>query len=95
MLINDLLQVAVVVPKEGNGLFHSKFSIYHIGSDSEIGQNVDSGISKYITVHGSFNDQNRVTHTILSASTHRSWDSSIEVARIFKLRFDELWNGCL
>jgi len=27
MLISNLLQVAVVVPREGNGLFHSKFSI--------------------------------------------------------------------
>jgi superfamily II DNA or RNA helicase len=94
MLINDLLQVAVVIPREGNGLFHSKFSIYHIGGDSEIGGHVDSGISKYVAVHGSFNESEAgYSKNIEDASTHRSWDSSeYEVAQVFKLRFDELWN---
>ena len=94
MLINDLLQVAVVVPREGNGLFHSKFSIYHIGSDSDIGQNVDAGISKYVAVHGSFNETGAgYSKNIEDASTHRSWEpSEYEVAQVFKLRFDELWN---
>ena len=94
MLINDLLQVAIVVPREGNGLFHSKFSIYHIGSDSEIGQHVDSGISKYVAVHGSFNESEAgYSKNIEDASTHRSWESSeYEIAQVFKLRFDELWN---
>jgi len=94
MLINDLLQVAIVVPREGNGLFHSKFSIYHIDSNSEIGKHVSTGISKYIAVHGSFNESAAgYGKNIEDASTHRSWDSSeYEVAQVFKLRFDELWN---
>ena len=94
MLINDLLQVVVVVPRTGYGLFHSKFSIYHIDGDSEIGKNVDSGISKYVAVHGSFNESEAGYSTnIEDASTHRSWNSNeYEVAHVFKLRFDELWN---
>ena len=94
MLISNLLQVAVVVPREGNGLFHSKFSIYHIRADSEISQNIDSGISKYVAVHGSFNEsESGYSRNIEDASTHRSWNSSeYDVARVFKLRFDELWN---
>ena len=94
MLINELLQVAVVIPREGNGLFHSKFSLYHIASDSDIGQDVDAGISKYVAVHGSFNETGAgYSNNIEDASTHRSWESSeYEVAQVFKLRFDELWN---
>ena len=94
MLINDLLQVAIVIPKEGNGLFHSKFSIYHIDSDSEIGEHLVPGISKYVAVHGSFNESGAgYGKNIEDASTHRSWDpSEFEVAQVFKLRFDELWN---
>ena len=94
MLISELLQVAVVVPREGNGLFHSKFSIYHIDSNSDIGQNVDAGISKYVAVHGSFNETGAgYSKNIEDASTHRSWEpSEYEVAQVFKLRFDELWN---
>ena len=94
MLLNDLLQVAIVIPKEGNGLFHSKFSIYHIESDSEIGKHLDPEISKYVAVHGSFNESDAgYGKNIEDASTHRSWNpSECDVAQIFKLRFDELWN---
>ena len=94
MLINGLLQVAIVIPRFGGGLFHSKFSIYHIDNDSEIGNDIDSTISKYVAVHGSFNESEAgYGRNIEDASTHRSWDpSEYEVAHIFKLRFDELWN---
>ena len=94
MLLNDLLQVAIVIPSEGNGLFHSKFSIYHIDSDSELGAHLATGISKYVAVHGSFNESGAgYGKNIEDASTHRSWNpSEFEVAQVFKLRFDELWN---
>jgi len=94
MLLNDLLQVAIVIPSEGNGLFHSKFSIYHIDSDSELGAHLAPGISKYVAVHGSFNESGAgYGKNIEDASTHRSWNpSEFEVAQVFKLRFDELWN---
>lgn len=94
LLINDLLQVAVVIPRSGYGLFHSKFSIYHIDANSEIGKHIDLGISKYVAVHGSFNEtESGYSMNIEDASTHRSWDpSEYEVAQVFKLRFDELWN---
>lgn len=94
MLISNLLQIAVVIPREGNGLFHSKFSIYHIAGNSEIGSNINPEFSKYVAVHGSFNEsESGYSRNIEDASTHRSWESSeYEVARVFKLRFDELWN---
>jgi SNF2 family DNA or RNA helicase len=45
-------------------------------------------------VHGSFNEsESGYSRNIEDASTHRSWNSSeYDVARVFKLRFDELWN---
>ena len=56
ILINDLLQVAVIVPKSGQGLFHSKFSIYHIDDDSEYVIDIAPEVSIFVAVHGSFNE---------------------------------------
>lgn len=94
MMISDLLQVAIVVPRTKDGIFHSKFSIYHISEHSEIGKKIESGVSRYVSVHGSFNETlSGYSHNIEDASTHRSWvPSEFEVAQVFKLRFDELWN---
>lgn len=94
MLVNDLLQVAVVIPKGGRGLFHSKFSIYHIDEDSELIKDSIPEISKFVAVHGSFNETGSgYSENIEDASTHKSWISGEwEVAKLFKMRFDELWN---
>ena len=92
MLWDNLLQVAIVVPKSGRGLFHSKFSVYHL--HPEYGKPVEEEISRYVVVHGSFNETGAgYGENIEDASSHRSWVSSeYEVARVFRLRFDELWN---
>ena len=94
ILINDLLQVVVIVPKDGPGLFHSKFSIYHIDDDSEYVKDIAPEVSKFVAVHGSFNETGMAySENIEDASTHRSWVSSEwDVAKVFKMRFDELWN---
>ena len=94
MILHGLLEVVVVKPKSGDGIFHSKFSIYHIGPDSEYGSNIDEEVSKYVAVHGSFNETSPgYGNNVEDASTHRSWvPGEFDVARVFKLRFDELWN---
>ena len=93
MLLNDLLQVAIVIPSEGNGLFHSKFSIYHIDSDSEIGAHLAPGISKYVAVHGSFNESAQDMEKTSKMLRHIVRGTlEFEVAQVFEPRFDELWN---
>ena len=74
MILHGLLEVVVVKPKSGDGIFHSKFSIYHIGPDSEYGSNIDEEVSKYVAVHGSFNETSPgYGNNVEDASTHRSW----------------------
>ncbi|SVC88788.1 uncharacterized protein METZ01_LOCUS341642, partial [marine metagenome] len=94
MILHQLLEVVVVKPKIGEGIFHSKFAVYHISSDSNIGSNIGAGVSKYVAVHGSFNETSPgYGDNVEDASTHRSWESGqFDVAKAFKLRFDELWN---
>ena len=73
MILHGLLEVVVVKPKSGDGIFHSKFSIYHIGPDSEYGSNIDEEVSKYVAVHGSFNETSPgYGNNVEDASTHRS-----------------------
>ena len=94
MILHRLLEVVVIKPKVGEGIFHSKFSVYHISSDSDIGSRVEVGVAKYVSVHGSFNETSPgYGDNIEDASTHRSWEpGQFDVAKVFKLRFDELWN---